>query len=72
MQPAIMARVLPMTMMDADISDARPARSPDTKAAIEYVIASGAAAITIAEHDGVCFDAVRHPRMHRSGNLRPR
>jgi hypothetical protein len=26
MQPAIMARVLPMTMMDADISDARPGK----------------------------------------------
>ena len=72
MQPAIMARVLPMTMMAADISDAPPGKITDTKAAIEYVIASGAAAIAIAEHDGVCFDAVRHPRMHRSGNLRPR
>ena len=47
-----------MTMLD-DVADAetvaRPApRSPDTKAAINYLIASGATAIIIAECDGVC------------------
>jgi len=71
MQPAIKRVGVAMTMTDVDTGHARPAISPGTKPAIEYVIASGAAAITIAEHDGVCFDAVRHPRMHRSGNLRP-
>jgi hypothetical protein len=43
-----------MTMTDADVSDARPASSPDTKAAIKYLIASGAAAISIVEIDGAC------------------
>jgi hypothetical protein len=43
-----------MTMTDVEIGHARPARSPDTKAAINYLIASGATAISIAEIDGVC------------------
>jgi hypothetical protein len=34
---------------------ARPAtRSPDTKAAVAYLVASGATAISVVEHDGVC------------------
>jgi hypothetical protein len=48
-----------MTMM-TDVGHARPARSPDTKAAIEYLIAPGAVAITITEHDGVCTFQVGH------------
>ncbi len=43
-----------MTMTGVDIGHARPARSSDTKVAINYLIASGATAITIAEIDGVC------------------
>jgi hypothetical protein len=41
-----------MTMTDVEIG--RPARSPDTRAAIAYLTASGATAITITEVDGVC------------------
>jgi hypothetical protein len=48
-----------MTMM-TDVGYARPARSPDTKAAINYLIASGAVAISITEHDGVCAFHVGH------------
>jgi hypothetical protein len=44
----------PMTVTDVEIGHARPARSPDTKAAINYLVASGATAITITEIDGVC------------------
>jgi hypothetical protein len=45
----------PMTVMTDDgIGHTRPARSQDTKAAVEYLHASGAVAITITEHDGVC------------------
>jgi len=43
-----------MTMTDVEISHTRPARSPDTKAAIKYFEASGATAITVTDHDGVC------------------
>jgi len=39
--------------MMTDGGHARPARSPDTKAALDYLIASGAVAITITERDGV-------------------
>jgi hypothetical protein len=46
--------------MMTDVGHARPARSPDTKAAIDYLIASGAVAITITEHDGVCAFHVGH------------
>jgi hypothetical protein len=46
--------------MTADIGHTRPTRSPDTKAAINYLIASGAVAITITEHDGVCSFNVGH------------
>jgi hypothetical protein len=35
-------------------SAARPGRKPDTKAAIDYLTASGAGATTIIEIDGVC------------------
>jgi hypothetical protein len=52
-----LTRMLHMAMTDLDVGTghARPAqRSPDTKAAIDYLIASGATAITITEHDGVC------------------
>jgi hypothetical protein len=49
-----------MTVMDVEISDTRPARSPDTKAAIAYLIASGATAITLTEVDGVCTFNVGH------------
>src|SRR5260370_19634436 len=44
----------PMTVTDIEIGHARPVRSPDTKAAIKYLEASGATAITIVEIDGVC------------------
>src|SRR5260221_1798 len=37
----------PMTVTDVDISNARPARSPDTKAATDYLISSGCNAISI-------------------------
>jgi hypothetical protein len=46
--------------MTADIGHTRPARSPDTKAAINYLIASGATAISIVEIDGVCAFHVGH------------
>jgi hypothetical protein len=49
-----------MTMTDADVSDARPASSPDTKAAIKYLIAAGAAAISIVEIDGACAFRIGH------------
>src|ERR1700716_2777920 len=55
--PASHARMLHMAMTDVDVGTghARPAqRSPDTKAAVEYLIAFGATAITIVEIDGVC------------------
>ncbi|MEH2562076.1 hypothetical protein [Bradyrhizobium sp. AZCC 2289] len=41
-----------MTIMEVEIGDARPARSLDTKAALAYLTASGAAAITIIERAG--------------------
>jgi hypothetical protein len=62
-----------MTNMDVEISDARPARSPDIKAAIAYLIASGATAISIVEHDGVCSFHVGHkidPARSRSNGCR--
>jgi hypothetical protein len=43
-----------MTVTDVEIDHARPARSPDTRAALAYLTASGATAITITEVDGVC------------------
>jgi hypothetical protein len=47
-----------MTMLDGALdveTVARPAaRSPDDRAALAYLAASGATAITITEHDGVC------------------
>ena len=46
--------------MMTDVGHARPARSPDTKAAVEYLHASGAVAITITEHDGVCSFHLGH------------
>src|SRR5437879_6258403 len=49
-----------MTMTDVEIGHARPARSQDTKAAINYLIASGAVAISITEHDGVCAFHLGH------------
>jgi hypothetical protein len=41
-------------MTDVEISGARPAKAPDTKAAITYLIASGATAISIVEIEGAC------------------
>jgi hypothetical protein len=49
-----------MTMTDVEIGHARPTRSPDTKAAIAYLTASGATAITVTEIDGVCSFHVGH------------
>jgi hypothetical protein len=49
-----------MTLTEVEIGDARPAQSPDTKAAIAYPIASSATAITIVEHGGVCSFCVGH------------
>jgi hypothetical protein len=50
-----------MTVTEVEIGNARPARSPDTTAAIKYLIASGVTAITITEHDGgVCSFRVGH------------
>jgi hypothetical protein len=44
-----------MANVDVGIGQTRSApRSPDTKAAIEYLCASGATAISIVEIDGVC------------------
>jgi hypothetical protein len=50
---------MPTTDLDVGTGHARPARSPDTKAAIKYLIASGATAIMITEHDGVCSFSCR-------------
>ncbi len=50
-----------ITNVDIGTEHKRPApRSSDTKAAIEYLVASGATAITITEHDGVCSFHVGH------------
>ena len=50
-----------MTVTDAETGCARPARSPDTKAAVAYLAASDATAIIIiTEHDGVCSFHVAH------------
>ncbi len=38
-------------MTDVETGGARPVRSPDTKAAFAYLVASGATAITITDHD---------------------
>jgi hypothetical protein len=47
--------------VDVGTGHTRPGpRSPNTKAAINYLIASGAVAITITEHDGVCSFNVGH------------
>jgi hypothetical protein len=43
-----------MTVTDVDIGDARTARSPDTKAAIKYLEASGCSAICVIETDTGC------------------
>jgi hypothetical protein len=43
-----------MTVTDIEIGHGRPARSPDTRAAIKYLEASGATAITIV---GNCGDS---------------
>jgi hypothetical protein len=43
-----------MTMTHVEIGDARPARSPDTKAAIRYLEASGATAISVIETETGC------------------
>jgi hypothetical protein len=37
-----------------DVDVAPMPKSPGTKAAVEYLVASGATAITIVEHDGCC------------------
>jgi hypothetical protein len=58
-----LGRVAGMSHADvgAAVGHTRPApRSQDTKAAIEYLKASGATAITITEHDGVCSFHIGH------------
>jgi hypothetical protein len=46
------------TDVDVGTGHAQPApRSPDIKAALEYLVASGVPAITIIEIDGVCSPA---------------
>ena len=64
-----------MTMTHVEIGHGRPARSPDTKAAVAYLAASGAVAISIVEIDGVCTirtgnkilpDAAAMSRMQRA------
>jgi hypothetical protein len=49
-----------MSMTDTEIGHARPARSPDAKAAITYLIASGATAISIVEIEGACAFRLGH------------
>jgi hypothetical protein len=49
-----------MTVTDAETGCARPARSPDTKAAVPYLAVSDATAIIITEHHGVCSFHVAH------------
>jgi hypothetical protein len=49
-----------MTMTDVEISGARPAKAPDTKAAINYLVASGATAISIVEIEGGCAFRLGH------------
>ncbi len=47
--------------VDVDAASAQPApKSPSTKAAINYLIASGATAISVIEHDGRCSFHVGH------------
>jgi hypothetical protein len=41
-----------MTVTDVEIGHARQRRSPDGRAAIEYLLASGAVAISLIEVDG--------------------
>jgi hypothetical protein len=55
-----------MTVTDVEIGHARPARSPDTRAALAYLTASGATAITITEVDGVCAFHVGTKTLARS------
>jgi hypothetical protein len=43
-----------------------PTRSPDTRAAIKYLEASGASAITITEVDGVCTFRIGSKMLARS------
>jgi len=50
--------------MDVEIGHARPARSPDTKAARDYLIASGASALSVIENETGCTFA--------TGKLNPR
>jgi hypothetical protein len=54
-----------MTLTEVEIDHARRVRSPDTKAAIRYLEASGATAITITEHDGIAS-------FHIGGKIDPR
>jgi hypothetical protein len=55
-----------MRVTDVEIGHARPARSPDTKAAINYLVASGATAITITEIDGICTFRIGSKMLARS------
>src|SRR5258707_14519666 len=50
-----------MTMMNVDVDQARPARSADTRAAINYLLASGAVAIGITEFAGVASFRAGNP-----------
>jgi hypothetical protein len=49
-----------MTMTDVEISGARPAKAPNTKAAVAYLVASGATAISIVEIEGACAFRLGH------------
>jgi hypothetical protein len=49
-----------MSLMSRSVMRARRRESPDTRAAVAYLEASGATAITITEHDGVCAFRVGH------------
>jgi hypothetical protein len=51
-----------MTVMDVEIGHARPAKSPDTRAAIKYLEASGCGAISItSDVDGAAISAGAKP-----------
>jgi hypothetical protein len=51
-----------MTVMDVEIGHARPARSPDTKAALVYLKSSGCGAISItSDVDGAAISAGAKP-----------
>src|SRR5258707_1857020 len=65
MHPSPLCRS-PMTVTDVEIGHARPARSPDTKAAIAYLGASGATAISVIETEAGCTFRVGTKLLARS------